>query len=190
VQVAHQIGDPVVQTLLDRDVYRPLLVNILSALILFSAAFFFKPPLYRLFRAPEKDYPIYCIAEPFKDANGFMAVDVFIINREAERFTRESLEHLLIDESNQGPDLELRWRRGFKGRIVEIDKNEEFNKGKGRIHPVRPTDGDTTWRIEIDELEGKALVKVVVRTDHDHHDMAVQRTHGWKIPFEIQYAGK
>jgi hypothetical protein len=76
-----------------QNILRPLVVNVLTAVILFFLAVSFKPLIFAFFRGSDiPEYPLICTAEPYRGVvEKEMMIDFFVINRIGESRTREQL---------------------------------------------------------------------------------------------------
>lgn len=147
---------------------QPIIVNLLTAFLLFSLAIMFKPLLSELIHGPVIDeYPIICAAEPYPGlAKDELRTDFFIINREGKAFTRTDLEVILKNftrdkDTSPSPDIILTVRGAEPFEVIE-DAN--FNRDKGHI-TFNSDETNRTIHIGIERIAPRAIIKytVVVR---------------------------
>lgn len=174
----------------------PLSVNLLTGLIFFVSVLIFKDPIYDYFKPSEgiDIYPIYCVAEPYTDSNGQIDVDLFIINKSHESYDENGLNVFLrIPQNNENHRnetsmIQLKWKDGFEsGEILRIEKDEVFNKGKGRLIVIEPDMNKKNWAIKVEEIEPKAIIKLKIHSSYEF--AGVTRAAKSFVPFQIDYAG-
>jgi hypothetical protein len=149
-----------------QNILRPLVVNVLTAVILFFLAVSFKPLIFAFFRGSDiPEYPLICTAEPYRGVvEKEMMIDFFVINRIGESRTREQL---IVDlkalnpepDRTLSPDIELEVAKEVE---IHATADEDFNKGKGKLRVLYAPE---TQRITIivDEIEPRAILKAVIR---------------------------
>ena len=180
-----------------QNVVAPLTVNLLTALILFLCVVIFKKPLYDYFlkTEPIKEYPLYCVAESYTNQEGFVTSDLYIINLTKDdlnqgqllTFVKAAVSEEDLDLSK--PNIELKWKKTFRpGRITDVVEDKEFNKGKGKIQIITPTEDGEPWAIRVKEIFSKAVLRVAVYSDYERK--AVTRASKYHVPFEIDYPGE
>jgi hypothetical protein len=158
----------------DRKAYRrwflrPVAVNLSTALVLFLSSLLFAPVRHWLF-PPEivETYPLICVVEPYlHESTKQLAVDVYVVNRRAKRYTREDLQAFLRDHYPQHtpeevrPDFETRYMRGV-GDLVKVERNKQFNRDKGELRIHEDKKDSRNIRIEVWEIEPRAIMKVTM----------------------------
>lgn len=180
---------------ISEKIIAPITVNLLTALIVFICVVLFKEPIYELLGPePAKNYPIYCIAEPYTNSAGMIDADLYIINLTGDLLTERELEKNIIiykkeDSKTENPNIELIWKKGAgKGSITNIKEDREFNNGKGRIEIGMKDGGSDAWLIRIREIEQKAIIRLKVSTNKK--TPGVKRTAKYHTPFEVKYPGE
>jgi hypothetical protein len=145
----------------------PVLVNLVSAGVLFGLAFAFKPLVQRLLAPPEiAQYPLVCFAEPYSGSTPDQRlVDFYVVNLKDKSYTRVDLIGLLSVYNPEpdrplSPDLNL--DMSGDGRVVEALPDTEFNRGKGRLI-VGVSSDRRSVSVRIDGIEPRAFMKVTVR---------------------------
>jgi hypothetical protein len=149
-----------------QNLLRPLVVNVLTAVILFVLALSFKPLILDLFRSPDiPEYPLICTAEPHKGANEKeMKIDFFVINRTGDSYSREDLISELKalnpePDRTLSPDIKLELTD--EGEI-HATTDEDFNQGKGELRVLH--DPETRrLTVIVDRIERRAILKAVIR---------------------------
>lgn len=144
-------------------VLRPILVNVLTAGVLFAMAVVFKPQIYALLDPPGiPEYPLVCYAEPRPgEPPEERIVEFFIINLKGDRVDRSSLLGLL---RNFGPKdrlliPDIRLAMNERGNIVSATTDIPFNEGKGDIQPEIGSD-QRSVALHINWIEEDAIVRV------------------------------
>ena len=121
---------------LSRVLLYPIVVNLGTALILFLCVVNFKSCIYKKLGLTVDDYPIFAVYEPYtKDDNGFVYIDIFIVNRSMEPQTKAELWHWMetheMADPETGATIILEWTGPEKCELLlndEADKN--FNERK------------------------------------------------------------
>ena len=173
-----------------QKIVTPVLSNLMTALILFLVALLFKPLIFSLFSSKEiKDFPIYCILEPFNYNSDSVAVDVFIINLIKEKQTKESLSEFVKlnssdNNSNLNADIHISQKNGL-GEISSIKVDKLHNQGIGSVNINKSSDG---WNIIIDEIEGNSFLKLTIFTTIKRK--IISRGSQGSNPIQITYPGR
>src|SRR6266852_3829527 len=122
------------------SILKPVLVNTLTAAVLFVLALFFKPLVHSLFAPPNiAQYPLVCFAEPYSgDTPDERRVDFYIANLTDKSYSRDELIGILRVFNPQpdrplGPDLRLVMRSDELGRATNAQPDTDFNKSKGQL---------------------------------------------------------
>lgn len=182
----------------EQDVLRPIVINLATALLLFLAALGFTPIRSFLF-PPDglRDYPIYCVAEPYRNAldPSKLNVDLFVINRTDKDYTVDDLATILATRfpgknPPASPTIYLHYTRealGQKiGAVETVTYDADFNEDKGLIVP-EIVGNDV--RIRIDHIKKRAVAKVtivVAGLPNLEGNAPVLRTAKSLVPFDIE----
>lgn len=139
-------------------VITPIIVNLLTALLLFVLAILFKPIIVGLFspKSEIKEYPLYCIVEPNNNKEGKVVGDIFIINMTETTFYKNQLA-ILSKSLNPDPDSEINpdihvENTSQSSKILSIEVDGNFNEDKGVVDIVE--EPNNHWRISIERIEG------------------------------------
>jgi hypothetical protein len=178
------------------NIVSPILVNLLTALLIFFSVVVFKKPIYNLLDPdPVKDYPVYCIGEPYIDEDNTLMAEFYIINLRGHKLVEKDLATFLKISTEVKeyevlePDIKLTWNKVLgTGNIVDIIQCEDFNEGKGRIEIEPPKNEDGLWSIRLRELRPKAILKLIVYTNHK--TIGVTRPAKVFLPYIIDYPGE
>lgn len=173
----------------EKNILRPIVVSVTTALVLFLASLTFTPVRSFLFGGLQ-DYPIYCVAEPYRHRMNptTLIIDFFVINRTSSEYTAENLMTFLRTRHAEGasPDIDLIYRRTGKrgdiGRVFSVTIDPDFNSGKGDIR------GEFTGndvRIRIDHIEARAVMKVTIVVANLPNLEGISRTAKGAVPFDI-----
>lgn len=164
----------------------PVLVNLISAFVLFWFIVLFKEPMIELLKSKAKDYPIYCVAEPYMSQDGILMAELYIINLKGDNYTEKDLREILKAQELQiSPDIKIVCRYSG-GKITNIIQDQEFNSGKGDVQIMRPKEMDGEWRITVKEIVSKAIFKLIIVTDYK---IKLNRASKASLPLEITYPG-
>lgn len=123
-----------------------------------------KDRIVALFQKPVERYPLYCVCEPYNDAEGRIVADLFVINLRGTTQTERSLQDFLqvAPDAPRSSDIRIAWNyESFE--IVSIAPDEVFNAGKGSA--LLELETPKRWRLRIQEIHGKAILKFTIRTD-------------------------
>lgn len=154
------------------SVFRPVLVNLLTALFLFAFAVVFKTDILQLFGLDRAEgYPIVCTAEMYRaDDDEGTWLDFYIINISGNNFDeREDLENLLAQKSpdpslDLSPDISFTVSKradSFKMTDEMINVARDFNDGKGEAS-TSLSDDRKTATIRIDEIGPYSVLKATL----------------------------
>lgn len=144
----------------------PMLVNLLSAFLIFAVAFPFRSTI-RAFFGTATPFPLSCAVEPLPQSERNKVVgEFFIMNTTSERWTDWTLKQLVnnnsSDESAQtDPYIRIRSNTS-SGKIESVVADTEYNRDKGYLN-VRENSGE--WIIEVTHIEPYAMLKVIITTD-------------------------
>jgi hypothetical protein len=156
----------------------------------------FAPIRQFLFSKPSiKEYPLYCTAEAYTNrSNNELIVEFFIINRSKDDLQRQRLIELLQDFNPDpstpiSPDIMLKFNPETfgGGKLGTLNKEEDFNRGKGYIVPkVNPQKNTVT--ITINSIVERAIMKVSIPVVDipDLQDRDIKRTTRGAIPFNFR----
>ena len=176
-----------------KELIVPIIRSLLTAFILFLFALLLKEPIYNAFKPKPKvkNYPLYCIAEPYSNDKGFLIADLFIINLKAdESFDEEELKSIIMEsdpDRNIRPYIEITSIRDVV-KIRDIKPDNQFNESKGRLEITAPKNNDKNWIIRVKEISRKAILKLIIVTDYK--DKSFTRDAKGALPFDINYPGK
>lgn len=169
----------------------PVLVNILTAVLIFFSVVLLKKPIYEaLVPGPELPaYPLHVTAEPVPDTEP-LSVDLYVMNVTSKAQAEADLDHFIrneLDDGNGGAEtpIRLRWRSP-SGAITRIVPYEDYNRDKGEIDVLEPDDRD--WGLRVRAIQPKAILRFRVETD------SRRRVHSYaasgSVPFTIDYPGR
>jgi hypothetical protein len=176
---------------LREKILRPVIVNLLTALLLFLIAVLFKDPIYNYFapRPESKDWPVYCVMEPEVSNGGPVIADLFVLNMTAKRFSGSDLDKLAADQSKEGPPLSalinIEMKDSVKDKVIsEIKGDDEFNREKGgaTAKQVDPRH----WQIQINDIREDKILKFVIHTTEERPISS--RASFETLPIKITYA--
>lgn len=173
----------------------PIIVNLITATILFFIVCFFKNPILQFFGVKNEieDYPILCIAEPYNSEKNEVFADLYIINLEPnKKVTKGDLINLAkIDAGNEDRvvdwTIKIKMKNNVDGEILDIEYDTEFNRGKGNIEKSVNL-GDGSWKITIIKIEENAIMKLYVYTNYKKK--ITSRASRLFVPFTIDYPGR
>ena len=177
-----------------KNIASPLIVNLLSALIIFLVAILLKDHIHRWLKSqPEvPEFPLFCLAEAYQSEDGKFG-DFFIINLNDDTYSYGDLKAFLqLNISDQDapkvPNIKIRWDSDFgEDKISKISEDENFNKGKGRIE-IDPPDNKgrrEEWTIKVLEIKPKAILRLkILMTEYER---GVRRGAKASRPFEYSY---
>jgi hypothetical protein len=178
----------------------PVVVNLLSAGLLFLCVVLFRPFVYKVLGIPltEQEYPIYVTAEGFVWTNDLVAVDFFVINRHSGKYKDQVLTPKVIEDlmatgdsdslAKWSPDIEVRVKEDFRKqnvRLLRIEYTNEFNGNKGVL------EGKTnaqTATVSVQRIGPRSILKFTVFTDYPNQFMNRATTR--LIPLEFKHPGK
>lgn len=177
-------------------IFRPVIVNLLTASIIFLAAVVFKEPLYNYFERKDPKWPIYCVLEPHVNPDGTegVTVDLFVINTEAQDYTGEQLAKLSDANANASgglskvsPVIRIAPEDGLPpDAITQIVPDGEFNTGKGEgvVMPLEP--GKAYREIKLAKIQAHGILKFIISTTekrpvHTRGDLGT-------VPITVDYA--
>lgn len=172
-------------------IFRPVIVNLLTASLIFLAVVIFKDALYDYFapHSQSKDWPIYCVVEPEVGDDKPVKAELFVINLTNTKYDASQLDTLATQQSPERgkkltPIIEVAMKSGEEEFISDIQSDGEYNKEKGSagITKVDPS----RWQIRLDEIkEGKMLKFIIQTTDRR---TVTTRADFDTLPIEIIYA--
>lgn len=183
---------------LKKSIVPPILVNLLTAFIIFFVAVMLKERIYKWLKPLPRveNFPLFCVAETYED-NGKVFGDFFIINLdEEETYSYTKLKNFIRQKiSDQDasiePHIKVRWKRNYgKDKIVNIsveEKDTEFNKGKGEIEVDKPENigNCEEWIIKVSEIESKAILRLTIQmTEYEGGGSRAAKS---SQPFEYSY---
>jgi hypothetical protein len=175
-------------------ILRPVIVNLLTASLIFLAAVIFKDRIYNYF-APQpqaKDWPIYCVLEPEPSTGGPVTADLFVLNLTPRKYVRNDLDTLANDLSpGDGTKIsaliEVSMKDGLVDeKIPDIQPDVEFNKEKGSAVAEPVDQARTHWRIRLDEIKEGKILKFIVHTSSERPISS--RASFATLPVKVTYA--
>ena len=170
-----------------QNIVTPIITNLLTAFLLFLSVVIFKGPIYQALGLTVNEYPIYCLVEPYNYIDDSISSDLFIINLENIELTESKLRGVLKDSGSGEIKsyIRIKWDRST-GTITNIQEDELFNKGKGKLS-IERDDDNADWIIKIKEIKGKGILKLLISTDYKR---PITRSAKASIPFKVIYPGK
>lgn len=180
-----------------KSIVSPLLVNLLTAFIVFLIAVTLKEQIYKWLKPLPKaeEFPLFCVAETYNNENRKVVGDFFIMNLTKEDYTEEELKNFLqLNISDQDlpikQHIRIRWKndRG-EDRIYNILQDGEdiaFNEGKGKVEIIEPKNKmkGEEWIIKVEQIGPKAILRLTILTDYER---GASRGAKPSIPFEYSY---
>jgi hypothetical protein len=175
-------------------ILRPVVVNLLTASLIFLAAVIFKDRIYNYFAPkPEtKDWPIYCVLEPEVNNGGFLTADLFVMNLTKQKYVTSNLERLANDLSpSEGkklsPLIEVAMKDNLGGAIIsEITADPDFNNEKGSASIVPIDQTRKHWQIQLGEIREGKILKFIIHTTEERP--VSSRANFETLPVKISYA--
>lgn len=174
-----------------QNLLRPVLVSVLTAGILFTLAWPLKPLWLKLFEAPPKirEYPLFCTAEAYNGkAPTELHIEVFIVNRTEEDYTRDRLAELLkVFKPEQPPSPDLTFtlsRKGERVRIETVENDLSFNDGKGELDYEKEA---RRVRVRITRIESRAILRLNITVVDLPLLGQVTRSAKASVPFKERY---
>lgn len=179
---------------LRREVVKPVVVNLLTALLAFLALWLFRDQLYQAIRPRERvaDFPLHSVLEAYADENGVVVGKLYIANRNGEHgYSRAALVTILSsaskdDQVEQDPDIHLRLVAG-PNRKLEVTPDLAFNHQSGTLEVVPPTGAGDPWTIRVRQIEAGALLRATLTTNLRRPLTRDQRL---SYPFDLDVPGK
>jgi len=181
-------------------ILKPVMVNVLTAFLLFITVVAFRDPLYNYFVNPlgTSHWPIFCVLEPEVSSNtdkvtadtDKVTADLFVINLDPKDYLAKDLDALAADQSPQhGPALNplidiYLTESALDSEILDILPDDEFNKGKGTV--TKQKISATHWQIRLDQIKERALLKFTIPTTVVRHISS--RSNYLSLPMTITYA--
>jgi len=172
-------------------IFRPVIVNLLTASLIFLAVVIFKDSLYDYFapHSQSKDWPIYCVVEPEVGDDRPVAAELFVINLTNTRYEASQLDTLATQQSPERgkkltPIIEVAMKNGEEGVISDIQPDGEFNREKGSAGIIKVDPGH--WQIRLDEIGKGKMLKFIIKTTERRTVTA--RADFDTLPIEIIYA--
>ena len=172
-------------------ILRPVIVNLLTALLIFLVAVLFKDPIYNYF-APQpvtKDWPIFCVVEPEPNHDGDIKADVFVLNLTPKKYLAGDLDSLAKEQSpptgkKLSPLIEIDMKDNQEGAISDIQADDEFNKEKGSVTPIKLD--PSHWQVRLDEIKDGKILKFVIHTTTKR--TVSSRSSFETLPIKVSYA--
>src|SRR5258708_1579163 len=121
-----------------QEILRPLIVNLLTAAILFLAAVGLRDRIVSLFTSPRKvdDWPLFCVLEPHPSKGGPVIADLFIINLGQKTYSASDLTEFAKVRSSEDrkevdPFIAINLKDYLSGEsITSIQEDADFSRGK------------------------------------------------------------
>ena len=173
-------------------IFGPVIVNLMTAFLIFLFVVLFKDPLYNYFapRSSVGDWPIHCIVEPHVNTKGTAVVaDLFIVNLTGKKYFATDLNRLAKESSpEQGkplqPEILISMRDEVDLKSLEFKPDDEFNSEKGGVS-VRWID-DGRWAMMVERIEAFSMLRVVITTKQER--IITSRGDFESLPFTVQNA--
>jgi len=173
-------------------ILRPVIVNLLTASLLFLIAVIFRDRIYDYFvpRHEAKEWPIYCLIEPEVSSGGPVTADLFVLNLTARKYLKSELDSLAAQQSPPygtpfSALIDIEMKDSVKdGAISDIKGDDEFNREKGSATPNRVD--QRHWQIRIEEIEEGKILKFVIHTTEKRP--VSSRASFDTLPIKITYA--
>ena len=172
-------------------IFRPVIVNLLTASIIFLAVVIFKDNLYDYFapHSQSHDWPIYCVVEPEVGDDKPVKAELFVINLTNTRYAAYELDSLATQQSPERgkkltPIIEIAMKAGEEQSISDIQPDSEFNKEKGSAGIIKVD--PSHWQIRLDEIKEGKMLKFIIQTTERRTVTA--RADFDTLPIEIIYA--
>jgi hypothetical protein len=159
--------------------------NLTTAFLVFLASLTFSPVRQWLFGSTVATYPLICAAEPLADATGTKRiVELYIINRTEDEYTREQLQSVLSDAlkgsgTSGTPSFSLPYTRGV-GTIESAVPDAEFNKSKGELQVVNR---GTRVDVNVQSIGSRAILRVLITVAGLPDKQPVERIAKSAVPF-------
>ena len=170
----------------EKEIARPVLVTLLTALLLFLCSLAFQPVRSFLFPV-DSGYPLWCTAEAYARANDSdLHAEIYVVNRTDEELTKDKLLERLEEHaagSNTSPDITSAFMRQ-QGTIAQASSDLDFNRDKGTL---TVTHRERSVTIGIDQIQPHAILRVTVVVTGLPERPGVEVTRGMPsaIPFDI-----
>jgi hypothetical protein len=172
-------------------IFRPVIVNLLTASLIFLAVVIFKDTLYDYFapRSQSNDWPIYCVVEPEVGDDKPVTAELFVINLTNTRYDASQLETLATQQSPERgkkltPIIEVAMKAGEEKFISDIQPDNEYNKEKGSAGIIKVD--PSHWQIRLDVIEKGKMLKFIIQTT-DRRTVTTRADFD-TLPIEIIYA--
>jgi hypothetical protein len=166
----------------------PLLVNLLSALVLFASAIVLQDPILRALHLTGRDgYPLFCTLDPYNPCIGqdSLRVDVLLVNlRDRELYREDLIESLTDKRTNDAapmPDVVIEANDGI--HFTRAVGDSGFNGDKATM-TVRLTESGRRCRLEIVRIGPEAVLKYTLATDAL---LRIKRDAKASLPMEVRY---
>ncbi len=154
-------------------IFRPVIVNLLTASLIFVVAVVFRDPIYNYF-APQpqaKDWPIYCVIEPEVSKGGPVTADLFVMNLTGKKYLGSDLDSLARQQSppngkELSPVIEIDMKDNVADKAISnIKADDDFNREKGSasVKQVSPAH----WQIRLNEIKEGKILKFVIQTTEE-----------------------
>jgi len=175
-----------------QEILRPLIVNLLTAAILFLAAVGLKDRIVSLFTSPQKmdDWPLFCVLEPRASKGGPVIADLFIINLSTKSYSASELTELAkvrssADRKEIDPFIAINLKDYLSDEsIASIQEDEAFNREKGRASVERLS--ATRWKVKVANIKSGVILKVTVVTTVDRAISSAASIES--LPVNLSYA--
>lgn len=172
-------------------IFRPVIVNLLTASLIFLAVVIFKDTLYDYFapHSQSNDWPIYCVVEPEVGTDKPVTAELFVINLTNTKYEASQLDALATQQSPERgkkltPIIEVLMKSGEEKFISDIQPDSEFNKEKGSAGIIKVD--PSHWQIRLDEIGKGKMLKFIIQTTERRTVTA--RADFDTLPIEIIYA--
>ena len=175
-----------------QEILRPLIVNLLTAAILFLAAVGLKDRIVSLFTAPRKvdDWPLFCVLEPHPSKGGPVVADLFIINLGPKPYSASELTEFAKVRSSEDrkevdPFIAINLKEYLSGEsITSIREDDDFSREKGSASVERLS--ATHWNVKVASINPGVILKFTVETTVDR--AISSRASIESLPVRLSYA--
>jgi len=149
----------------------PVLVNLMTAFIIFLAVALLRDQIYPLVLPHPKipDFPIYCSSEAYLNDAGEQVGEIYIANLKNKSFSEMDLRSFITEqlpENAKAPDHLIRvfWVRDVGE--MHLEEDVAFNRGKGQLAIKNPSGGGKEASIDVLDINRNALLRVIVHTNY------------------------
>jgi hypothetical protein len=175
-----------------KEILRPLIVNLLTASILFLAAVGLKDRIVSLFTSPQRvdDWPLFCVLEPRPSKGGPVIADLYIINLGSKPYNALDLTELAkVRSSEDRKEIDafivINLKDNLSGEsITSVQEDDDFNKEKGDANVEQIN--ATHWKVNVANINRGVILKFKVTTTVDRPISS--RASIESLPLHLSYA--